>query len=94
MTTECSRCNQPKTKMVFIFRPAGHTFEQSNFDTVMPPSSENVCGNCLTDDEIVRELSTVVEFVLGVFIKNIQKESATPSRDAILDSGVILCWSR
>jgi hypothetical protein len=72
--SECTRCgNERKTMTIFIVRPGGHTFStltQPDFELDVPPTVERSCGECLTDDEITRELSPAVEFVLGTLVKN------------------------
>lgn len=63
--SECSRCGKP-TKTVFIFRavPGGHSWASTDFTPTPPTPPEDVCGACITDEELARMLHPVVEFVL------------------------------
>jgi len=68
---KCTRCGQPNRTLP-IYKAQAHTWflpSQSDFKAATPPSTERVCGTCITDDEIVLELSSVVDFVLGVHVK-------------------------
>lgn len=80
--SKCTRCGNER-KTIFIHRPGGHTWTTPpNF----VPRTEQVCGDCLTDNEIARELNTVVEFILGVLIKRETNPTAYPSVAAALET--------
>lgn len=70
----CSRCGGEKKTMPFVrVRPGSHTWftpSNSDFNLATPPSVERVCGDCITDNELMREVSPVAEFALGVLISN------------------------
>ncbi len=71
----CTRCNNER-KTLPIYRPQGMTWlPPSDFNEVETPKSEYVCGDCLTDDEIERELGLVVAFVMDVLIKRFVQDA-------------------
>ena len=47
----------------------------------MPPQSETVCGDCITDDELTLLLGPVIGFILSVFLERTAKEPASSRRD-------------
>lgn len=81
--SECTRCgNERKVMPLFVAVSMSlSSLAQPDFDVTALPQSERVCGECLTDSEIARELGPIAEFVTGVMIQNTAKEKASPQRD-------------
>lgn len=77
---KCTRCNnKTETMPVVNVRPGGHTMflpSSSDFNAAIPPQVENVCGACLTDDEILRDmrLGGAVDYALEL----LQKQDCSP----------------
>lgn len=71
----CSRCgNVAHTKLLFVMPPNGHSLPSLTQPGFTPSTTVRVCANCITDDEIMRELSPVVDFALGVLLSNAAQE--------------------
>lgn len=77
---KCTRCNnKTETAPVVNVRPGGHTMfllSSSDFNAAIPPQVENVCGACLTDDEILHDmrLGGAVDYALEL----LQKRDCSP----------------
>lgn len=70
--SKCTRCgNERVTMPIYNYRPGGHSWlPLPDFKAMPPPDPVRTCGDCITDDEIVRELGPMMEFALGILIKN------------------------
>lgn len=51
---------------VISIRAGFHTWSPATLGHHEPPKLEHICGECVTDDEIVYALGPAVEFVLAV----------------------------
>lgn len=73
--TTCTRCgNERKTVTIFKVRPGGHTWSSltpPDFESTAPPAIERSCGDCLTDEEILREIRPIMEFGLGALLRTL-----------------------
>lgn len=78
MIAECTRCgNERKVMPMLMVRMGGHSLPsltQPDLARAVPATVERTCGDCITDDEILHELSPIMEFGLGVLINRIQPE--------------------
>lgn len=75
----CTRCAGEHLKTITMWnaRPGGHTraLLQPDYE---PPKAERVCGNCLTDREIMLQLGPVADFAISALIKD-ASENPSPN---------------
>lgn len=76
---KCSRCNnERKTQTIVIVRPGAHSmFPLSDSDR----RTEYVCGDCLTDLEIMFQLSPAIAYVLGTLLRDYQQQPESDLRN-------------
>lgn len=70
--TGCTRCGEDrKTLTMFNTRPGGHTGFLPSESSFNVPEPEKVCGNCITDDELILfpEICRIAEFALTALLK-------------------------
>lgn len=75
--TTCTRCGDEGATLTILVVQAG----SHSLPILAPPPPRRVCGNCITDDELERELGPVAAFVLGVHIERTLREPGSPQRD-------------
>lgn len=79
----CTRCNNERLTMtIFATRVGGHSLpslKQPALEAIAP-LVERVCGDCVTDVEILRELVPVVDFALSTLMSS---DPASPNVTAL-----------
>lgn len=71
--TGCTRCGEDrKVLTMFNTRPGGHTGYLPSEASFNMPEPERVCGNCVTNDELVRfpEICRIAEFALTTMLED------------------------
>jgi hypothetical protein len=83
----CTRCNNETTNLkdIFIATPGGHCFPSLSQPSMnaIGPMSERVCGNCITDNELLLEIGPIAEFALSVLIQN-GREHPSPNQNGVM----------
>ncbi len=82
---DCTRCGTQGVKVlpVLFVRPHGHSWMSLPEKLPEPPKPERSCGNCLTDEEIERELGMVVVYVAGIIAKRAAQSRHKYERDLL-----------
>ncbi len=83
--TACTRCGKEAQTKTFMWhvRPGGHSIPslaQPSLEAIAP-TVEYVCAECITDDEIARQLDPVMAFVLGTMINTLAKQPESDWRN-------------
>ena len=81
---ECTRCHgeQRTTLPMYSVRMGGRSLPSSSWHIHSAPHVERVCGDCITDDELLlnRDIADVLLFVTEVLMRNLAKSGLDDER--------------
>lgn len=89
---DCTRCGK-SAKTIFITRPQGMSWSTSLTEPIPLPRTENVCGDCMTDKELLftREVGDTVIFACDTLLKDTALPLVTASLETVRAFFMVRC---